>query len=365
MAHQLIEEQTTSQPANRTTARPTLWCNFFCTSLTLFLRFILTKLYKLSNEQSVNCYSKGKAVSDHQKIANFPNFSQLSINHRREIEEFTARFEPYSDFNFTSLFCWNTNGQTEVSILNNNLVIKIPDYLSSKPVYSLMGDSLIDQSIRELLEPVKELRLVPENVVEKIGKKTDFSITEDRDNFDYLYSLTDLSKLAGSKFKKKRNKSNSFIKAHQDYELDVNTHRSIGTDLAKKLGQVDRLWADQASRSQGDILSERKAIDALISHSTEFDLLIVEISVDKAIKAFSINEKIGGDYAICHFEKALKVHHQNIYTFLASQTAAEIKKLGCEFVNWEQDLGLEGLRKSKMSYHPVRMLKKYTLSLAG
>ncbi len=304
-------------------------------------------------------------MSNHQNISNFPNFSPLSINHREEIEKFTTSFEPYSDFNFTSLFCWNTNGQTEVSILNGNLVLKLPDYLTSKLVYSLMGDNLIDQSIRELLDMVKVLKLVPEAVVEKIDTKVDFKITEDRNNFDYLYSLADLSQLGGSKFKKKRNKSNSFVKAHQDFELVVNAHHSIGKALAEKLGQVDRLWANQASRSQGDILSERKAIDTLISHSSGFDLLVVEVSVDEAIKAFSINEKLSGHYAICHFEKALKIHHQNIYTFLASQTATEIKKLGCEFVNWEQDLGLEGLRESKMSYHPTRMLKKYTVSLAS
>ena len=77
-------------------------------------------------------------------IALFPEFSKIDISHRYEIEAITSKFEPYSDFNFVSLFCWDTDGSAAVSVSNDNLIIKIPDYINGIPVYSMLGDSKID-----------------------------------------------------------------------------------------------------------------------------------------------------------------------------------------------------------------------------
>jgi len=298
-------------------------------------------------------------------ITKYPEFSKIDLSHRQPVNEFTASFEPYSDFNFTSLFCWNTDGQTELSDLNGNLVIKLPDYLTGDPVFSILGRSELGKSVSQLLETAKELKLVPAPVVGELRALDGLSIEEDRDSFDYIYELSELSRLSGMKFKKKRNKTNSFVRAHEDYELVVEGHNTISPAYADKLRELDRKWASDASRNQGDIMSERRALDILLKNAAHFKLLVVEITVDGDMKAFSINEDIGGGYAMCHFEKALKVHHENIYTFLASETAEKVQALGCKYVNWEQDLGLEGLRKSKISFHPSRMLKKYTVQLAG
>lgn len=299
-------------------------------------------------------------------IHQYPHFSPLSLGQQDEIARFTARFEPYSDFNFTSLFCWNTDGTTEVALLHDNLVIRLPGYLDGHPTYSILGTNRIDESVDALLAAADKLELVPQVVVDALHNPDRYHIREDEDNFDYIYDVSHLSELAGNKFKKKRNKSNVFVKDHEHYELVVRTlrEREIDENHVAELKRVDQEWVKLVPRSEGDILTERKAIDAMLDNLSAFELLLVEVMVDGEIKAFSINELLPQHYAICHFEKALSTHHEHLNTFLTIEVARKLHAHGCRWMNWEQDLGLEGLRQSKRSYHPVRMLKKYTISAA-
>lgn len=297
-------------------------------------------------------------------IHTYPHFSKLALEHKGQVAQFTARFEPYSDFNFVSLFSWDTDGSAELSTLHGNLVIRLPDYIDGHPVYSLLGDNQIDLSVDTLLRDVPKLEMVPEAVTQQLQSPGRYHIAEDENNFDYIYDVSHLSHLAGNQFKKKRNKNNVFVRAHENYELLVKVVRELSPDHAAELKHVDRQWAQAATRAQGDIMAERRALDRLLDNSSAFELLIVEVVVDGAIKAFSINELLSDQYALCHFEKALSTHHEHLNTFLAIEVARKLREAGCEFMNWEQDLGLEGLRRSKRSYHPVRMLKKYTLSAA-
>jgi hypothetical protein len=295
-------------------------------------------------------------------IATYPDFSKLSLEHKDQLARFTAKFEPYSDFNFVSLFSWNTDGSAEVAILDGNLVIRIPDYLDGHPVYSLLGDNRIDASVETLFQSVPKLELVPEAVIQKLEQPGLYDIAEDENNFDYVYDVSHLIHLKGSHFKKKRNKNNVFVKEHEGYELVVKVVKDLDVAHIEALQQVDRQWAQIASRDKGDILAERKALDRLFESFSAFELIIVEVVVDNEIKAFSVNELLASGYALCHFEKALTTHHEHLNTFLTIEVAKKLHEAGCEFMNWEQDLGLEGLRRSKQSYHPIRMLKKYTLS---
>jgi hypothetical protein len=297
-------------------------------------------------------------------IAAYPAFSHLELDHKAEFTRFVHRFEPYSDFNFVSFFSWNTDGSAEVAWLNGNLAIRMPDYLDGHPVYSLLGDNRIDETLDVLLADAGKLELVPETVIEHIADTGRYQISEDRDNFDYVYSLPHLAKMEGGVYKKKRNKVNVFVRYHEGYELAVRTVTELDDALIQELIAVDRHWATVNPRDQGDILAERKALDRLLNNFSHFDARAILVRVDGELKAFSINEVLPNGWAICHFEKALRVHHENIYPFLAAEAAKNLQAAGCQWVNWEQDLGLAGLRRSKESYHPTRMLRKYTVKAA-
>lgn len=292
-------------------------------------------------------------------IRKFPLFSKLSIEHRSEIVAFTSNFEPYSDFNFTSLFCWNIDSSAEVSLLNGNLVIKIPDYLSGEPVYSILGKSELNESIVTLLNVTPTVKFVPHVVIEKLQESNYFTFTEDRDNFDYVYGLNSLAHLPGGGLKKKRNKVYGFQKAFDNQSITV-TFKTLLPEHADDLLQVFVEWSKAPSKHDEEIQAEYRALKKLIDHSDRFNIRLTEVRIRNQLMAFSLNEILDTKYALCHFEKALPAHQdKNIYTFLTHQSAQSLIEQGCKYVNWEQDLGIAGLRKSKMSYKPASFLKKY------
>ena len=70
-------------------------------------------------------------------------FKKLNINDLNEIATFTSQFAPYSDFNPTSLWIWNTTDQAEYRLQDDVLIIRIPDYLNpDETVLSLLGKDL-------------------------------------------------------------------------------------------------------------------------------------------------------------------------------------------------------------------------------
>lgn len=293
-------------------------------------------------------------------IATYPNFSKLSISLKKDIEEITKTFLPYSDFNFTSLFSWDIDNKTEVSLLNDNLVVRLQDYLdSSKMVTSILGRNLIDDTLKKCLEDFGELQLIPAATVEKIKNRDFFEVEESRDNFDYIYRTSDIAHFAGSEFKKKRNKSN---RVEVEYGEKLITHPSekVSLEAIKELIDVFRHWVNENHKTDDDSEAENRAIIKLLTNADFLDLVIVELRHNHQLVAFSINEKINGSFAICHFEKAVRLH-EDIYPYLVNRVALELEKQGCAFLNWEQDLGLPGLRQSKSSYEPYGFLRKYTV----
>ncbi|MEI8338848.1 MAG: phosphatidylglycerol lysyltransferase domain-containing protein [bacterium] len=295
-------------------------------------------------------------------IAKYPKFSKLSIEIKAVITKYSKNFEPYSDFNFTSLLAWDTDGKTEVSDLNGNLIIKLPDYTTGKTIYSILGNNNVSQSIDTLLEKTAEINLVPEVVIEQITDAKKLRVRQDRDNFDYIYSVGRLARMSGKDYKKKRNKANTFFKAHSDIELVVKNHKKLTPESVKQIIELDKSWSKQTNQPAKDAKFERQAIKNILDNFSKLNCFITTIHLNDSLQAFSINEIIDQKYAICHFEKALKIHHQHIYAFLVREVAKVIHAYGCQFVNWEQDLGIAGIRKSKMSYNPTKMLKKYTVS---
>src|SRR5438874_11152557 len=101
-------------------------------------------------------------------LPQFPQFKKLELSDAEDVQRYTARYAPFSDFNFACLWSWNIDSSVLLSELNGNLVVRLGDYITGEVVYSFLGDSrvnetvetLIDLSCRENLEP--RLQLVHE-----------------------------------------------------------------------------------------------------------------------------------------------------------------------------------------------------------
>jgi hypothetical protein len=107
-------------------------------------------------------------------IPAFPDFKKVEVTDREAVEAHTHKYEPYSDFNFISLWAWDTSGERMISELNGNLVVRFTDYSTNEPFLSFLGTNETEHTARTLIDYCKEnglpttLKLMPEISVKNI-----------------------------------------------------------------------------------------------------------------------------------------------------------------------------------------------------
>ncbi len=304
-----------------------------------------------------------KTLTRKPAIAIYPKFSKLQLKHKRVFDKFAHKYGFYCDFNFSNLFSWDVDDDVGVSMLNGNLIIRRQDYVKGKYFYSITGCNKIDDSLSTMLKSVKELNFVPEIVVQNIQNKDKFVIKNERDNYDYIFNVKDLVEIKGNKYKNVRNRLNKFMKEYPDYnKLNVSTTSVVNLDRFKCFQDVFYTWKTSKGLNDKETEREKKALNRLLEHSHELNLLIIEIKLGDELVAFSVNNIAAPGYAVTHFEKAIKIH-KYFTSYVIHECAKMQDKFGIKTVNWEDDLGFPGLRQNKSSYRPAEMLNKYQVKL--
>ena len=304
------------------------------------------------------------------KLPLFPDFTTLEAHHQAELTEIVKSNHLYSDYNFVSLWSWDHQKQLKLCLLEGNLVIRFQDYLAPTDYfYSFLGIQQVDETAKLLLEySVNEqrpqLKLIPQFVIENLKQPADFIIQEDRDSFDYIIAVGDAVELKGHS-ESKRRALHKIMREHGNHltvkELDINHKASI--DQIFKLFQR---WSDQSSSSSAYKENELHAMQKLLDNHHLIDtgnLHVLGLFVDDELSAFSINEVLHDGFAMGHFKKSIR-DYKGLGVALDHFTAKSLSKRGVSHLNHEQDLGIEGLRQSKMASNPVYFLKKYSVALA-
>ncbi|MBN8049466.1 MULTISPECIES: DUF2156 domain-containing protein [Paraclostridium] len=183
-----------------------------------------------------------------------------------------------------------------------------------------------------------------------------FEYIEERNNFDYIYDGESLRTLAGRKNQKKRNHLNSFVKEYGDR---VEYKKLEETDFDECINLLKEWSKDKDESIELD--SEFKAIKRIFKNYEKLKdtLKISGIYIDSKLEAFSIGEMLNDNMAVIHVEKA-NADIRGLYPYINQQFLLN-EFSDVEFVNREEDLGIEGLRKAKLSYHPVKFAEKYTV----
>ena len=179
-------------------------------------------------------------------IPEFPNFKKLELTDKEEVEKFTSKFPPYSDFNFSNIWAWDLQGEMRLSILNNNLVVKFTDYLNGQPFLSFLGDNMVNETARELIMFSEKnyktsiLKLVPEIIISGLDKSK-FDTISDIDSNDYVYSVKRLSNLNNWEGHSSSRSIKKFLKLHPDYIVKICSLQEIikdeYIDIFKKLNK--------------------------------------------------------------------------------------------------------------------------------
>lgn len=178
----------------------------------------------------------------------------------------------------------------------------------------------------------------------------------DRDTFDYVYDIHDLADLKGKKFQRKRNHLNRFRDNHPDHVLEPITDENI--DQVRQLVQS---WYElrMAEDPHADFHMERSAIKKALDHRQILGMEGLLLRVDGKPVAMTMGSRLNDNTFDVHFEKALDIA-DGAYAAINNGFARYLREKHPDlcFLNREDDMGLPGLRKAKLSYNPDHMIDK-------
>jgi len=184
----------------------------------------------------------------------------------------------------------------------------------------------------------------------------DFNFVHTRDYDDYIYLRTDLAELKGKSYQSKRNFVNRF-KRNNNYEYLPIAAAHIDECLALEAQwfEVNNGVMDKSTTG------ERKALTYALQHFNELGLTGGLLRVEGRTVAFTFGMPINYDTFGVHVEKA-DTSVEGSYAMINYEFANHIPEQYI-YLNREEDLGVEGLRTAKLSYHPTFLLKKFIANL--
>ena len=293
------------------------------------------------------------------------SFHPIAIEDKPLVEKYTLQGKRQNcDLSFANLYSWRFLYRTQVAEKDGFLLFRF--YVDEELTYMMpVGEGDPCPIIEELIEDAqsKHARFrmtgICANMLEML--KTHFSsrmtFTSDRDYADYIYLRTDLATLSGKKYQPKRNHVNRFKKSYPDH-----SYEPLSQELVNECLRLETQWCKANNCAENEALeSERQSMTDALKHMEELNLLGGILRVDGKIAAFTFGAPINQEtFDVC-VEKA-NTEIEGAYAVINQEFASRIPEQYV-YVNREEDLGIEGLRKSKLSYQPEILLEKYTAEL--
>ena len=288
------------------------------------------------------------------------NFKKIELSDREWIDERLKQSDFKScDYSFVNNFIWSKPNGIEFAEFNdfyclkNSVSYTYPAGSGDiKPVIEALINDAEEKGEKFVLRGImKENAELLENTFP--GK---FNITTNRAESDYIYSAEKLIRLSGRKLHGKRNHIARF-KDNFDWAYEDITQDNINNCIA-----MSREWCEMYKDDKDDSLSDELcAVNTAFKHYFELNLCGGLIRADGKVVAFTIGEPLSSDTFVVHIEKAF-ANIQGAYPII-NQQFIEHNCSDFTYVNREEDMGDEGLRKAKLSYYPEIILDKYTATL--
>jgi len=287
-------------------------------------------------------------------IPEFPESREIMISDKPEFDEAFRLMQPVnSEFTFTDLFLWGKARGYRVSRRNGHILVKnkmIGEGVFFSPVGPDAAGVIMDETEKN---PDTVFVRIPEDVAVKVDGKR-FDVLPQPEHFDYVYKRADLAELKGAKYYPKR----SFAEKAMGYKPQVLVNSDLPVESCRQLQEEwcrKRLCADDKS-----LLEEDRALHELFRRKKELGVTCVGIMIDGQLAAFSVGEPLNRETFVVHFEKA-EPKYRGIYQLINREFSRMVPE-SFGFINREEDMGIEGLRKAKESYHPAFMIRKFRVS---
>jgi len=300
--------------------------------------------------QERSLYYHGK--KSEMNLPHFPEFKLIGLKDQPYIQSFIDKYPSEAcEINFGNIFIWRNFERSKFTLLNDNLCILCEP--PSEPAYFLqpIGNSKIKETINICLSFVHRLSRIPESFA--VRYCTDHKCEPDRNNFDYVYLSKDLINLKGKKYDGKRNRIKKFEKNHTAKYI------RLSREHLEDCRHLFKQWLKSKSPSVKQLGPQKDAILESLAYFEALSLVGGALEVDGGLAAFSIGEKLNTDTAVIHIE-IVNPAYDGLAQFI-NREFVKNELSGYKYINREQDIGLAGLRRAKMSYHPHHIIKKYNI----
>ena len=290
------------------------------------------------------------------------NFKRLTKNDISLIAPYFEKESSFScDCSIGGCFIWEDFFQTKYAIIDETLVFRI--FLDKKTRYTYPIGKNVEGALSFIEEDAKESNVKPEffvfsqdDLLSLKEKYPSHEILDKREYYDYVYDYSSMCDFRGKKFSGQRNHINKFKRLYENYSFEEINEKNKG-ELAEFFGDFNA----RSEKKNAAIESEAIKIFDVLENMEEYRQFGGMLRVDGNIVGFSIAEKIGQTMFI-HVEKA-DISYDGVYQMLVSCFASHFADENVIYINREDDVGDEGLRKSKLSYHPIFLVEKYIFSV--
>lgn len=293
--------------------------------------------------------------------AMFPTFEDLSLKHQSLIEKFLRGYPPeISEMTFTNLFIWRHYYQFQISLHKGFLTFKAHPPETTPFFLPPLGKGDFASWAFDCLDFLKaqgfppHLSRIPESALNAFSSLPNLKTIFDRDNSDYVYRTQNLIRLSGNKYHTLKNHINRFNKKYA-WE-----YFPLTPELIVECLDLQEEWCrlKQCIESPS-LLSEEQAIIEALTHVDLLNYKGGVIRIQGKVEAFTLGELLNPETVVIHIEKG-NPKLSGLYPLIQQQFLDQEWSM-IPYVNREQDLGIQGLRKAKSSYHPEFMINKYMI----
>lgn len=294
------------------------------------------------------------------------NFFIPTIEHVKDLQDiFKNNQKMACEMSVGNTILWSKYYQTEIAIWQDEIVFRskvkenqysyAANLMSAKNPYSLFH-TIIEQAKMDQMPFRMHCVLREEMDMIDTWYPNQYFIQWGRDESDYIYSREKLATLSGKKMHSKRNHIHRFEEENPNW-----TYERITDDNENECVEMAIAWCMKNCKDyDNDIdyekVDESKLVVYAIRHRKAFNLIGGALRVKGKIIAIALGEELTKDTFVVHFEKAFS-EIQGAYP-LINREFVRNELLRYDYVNREEDMGLEGLRKAKLSYHPEILLNK-------
>ncbi len=282
----------------------------------------------------------------------YPEFKTVGIEDCGVITRYLdAHPSAVCEMNFPNILIWKNSERPRYTVIEGNLCLLVEPTFEPAYFFPPLGRSAMDKTLAVCLAHAPRLSRVPEDFVRAYG--AGFRVEEDRNNFDYIYRTEDLIELVGKKYDGKRNRIKKFESSFRhEYECLEARHIEACRGLFLQ-------WFGEKECPGPYLEAERDAILEALKCLKPLGFSGGVVTVNGRVEAFTVGTRLTGDTAVVQIEIA-----NPAFPGLAQWINREFVRRewrAFRYVNREQDVGVPGLRRAKLSYHPDHLLAKYNL----